>query len=106
MLNRPHSITADVELPTVATKACCSATAAMSAATSLFVQDGKLHYVHNYVGAEELARVVRDHVPAGKHALRYEFEPTGAPDLTAGKGTPGTAQLFVDGDRRARRISR
>jgi hypothetical protein len=24
--------------------------------------------------------------PAGRHALRYEFEPTGAPDLKTDKG--------------------
>ena len=62
----------------------------------MFVQDGRLHYVHNYVGAEEL-RVSSDQpVPHGKHALRYEFEPTGAPDLKNGKGAPGTAKLFVN----------
>jgi len=37
-------------------------------------------------------------VPAGRHALRYEFEPTGAPDLMAGRGTPGIGRLFVDGE--------
>ena len=30
--------------------------------------------------------------------MSYEFEPTGAPDLKNGKGAPGTAKLFVDGD--------
>jgi arylsulfatase len=29
--------------------------------------------------------------------LRFEFEPTGAPDFTAGKGAPGRFQLYVDG---------
>ena len=64
----------------------------------MFVQDGKLHYVHNYVGAEEL-RVSSDQpVPPGKHALSYEFAPTGPPDLKNGKGAPGTAKLLVDGE--------
>ena len=40
----------------------------------------------------------RDVVPAGRHTLRYEFEPTGAPDLTTGKGVPGRGQLYVDGE--------
>jgi hypothetical protein len=30
--------------------------------------------------------------------LRFEFEPTGAPDIPNGKGAPGRAQLYVDGD--------
>jgi arylsulfatase len=57
-----------------------------------------LHYVHNYVGAEELRVSSEQPVPPGKHALRYEFEPTGAPDLRTGKGAAGTAKLFVDGE--------
>jgi hypothetical protein len=37
-------------------------------------------------------------LPEGRHTLRYEFEPTGEPDFTVGKGAPGRAQLYVDGD--------
>ena len=33
----------------------------------------------------------------GRHALRYEFEPTGAPDIANGKGVPGRGQLYIDG---------
>jgi arylsulfatase len=35
-------------------------------------------------------------VPAGRHELRFEFEPTGAPDIRKGKGSPGRAQLYID----------
>jgi hypothetical protein len=38
-----------------------------------------------------------DAVPGGRHRLRFEFEPTGKPDFAQGKGSPGRAQLFVDG---------
>ncbi len=34
---------------------------------------------------------------AGKHELRFEFEPTGQPDMMQGKGAPGRLQLYVDG---------
>lgn len=37
-----------------------------------------------------------DPVPAGRHELRFEFEPTGKPDLATGKGAPGRAQLYID----------
>ena len=30
--------------------------------------------------------------------MRYEFEPTGAPDIRHGKGAPGHAQLYIDSD--------
>jgi arylsulfatase len=36
-------------------------------------------------------------VPAGRHELRFEFEPTGEMDLFQGKGAPGQLRLYVDG---------
>ncbi len=39
-----------------------------------------------------------DPVPEGRHTLRYEFEPTGPPDIRVGKGAPGRGQLYVDGE--------
>ena len=33
----------------------------------------------------------------GRHTLRFEFEPTGAPDIANGKGAPGRGQLYIDG---------
>jgi len=62
----------------------------------LFVKDKKLHYVHNYVGAEEFHLASNADVPAGKVSLRYEFEKTGEPDLKAGKGAAGKAQLYIN----------
>jgi hypothetical protein len=35
-------------------------------------------------------------VPAGAHELRFEFEPTGQPDMPHGRGAPGRLQLYVD----------
>ena len=37
-------------------------------------------------------------MPAGRHFLSMEFEPTGKPDVKNGRGTPGRVRLFVDGD--------
>ena len=71
---------------------------------SFYVKDGKLHYVHNYVGRRAARRRIRrDVVPAGKHELRFEFEPTGEPDIAQGQGQPGRLQLYVDGDPGRRR---
>ena len=35
---------------------------------------------------------------AGERTLRYEFEPTDPPDFAHGRGTPGLAHLYVDGE--------
>ena len=34
----------------------------------------------------------------GQHSLRFEFEPTGPPDIQNGKGAPGRLQLYLDGN--------
>jgi hypothetical protein len=38
-----------------------------------------------------------DTLPSGRHQLCFEFGPTGKPDITQGKGSPGRAQLYIDG---------
>ena len=75
----------------------CQGTAA--GGYSFYVKDGQLHYVHNYVGRQLLRRRVRRRRsrPA-EHELRFEFEPTGEPDMANGRGAPGRLQLYVDGD--------
>jgi arylsulfatase len=61
------------------------------------MKDGRLHYAHNYLG-RDLHRVSSpEPVTAGAHELRFEFEPTGQPDLPNGRGAPGRLQLYVDG---------
>jgi hypothetical protein len=52
---------------------------------------------YNYLGRDRFELQSPEAVPDGRHALRYEFEPTGAPDFKTGKGVPGRAQLYVDG---------
>jgi len=98
VLNRPHAITATVEIPAGGAQGVllCQGTAA--GGYSFFLQDGHLRYVHNYVGRELYTVTSPGAVPAGLHALRFEFEPTGEPDLPHGRGTPGLLQLYVDGE--------
>jgi hypothetical protein len=63
---------------------------------SLYVKDSRLHYAHNYVGRTTYRVSAANPLPAGRHQLRFEFEPTGQPDLAHGKGSPGRAQLYVE----------
>ncbi len=97
VLNRPHSITARVEIRDGA-DGVIVAHGGSSGGYSLFVKDHKLHYVQNYVGAGELHVESAGILPQGEHEVRFEFEPTGSPDVAHGKGAPGKGQLYVDGE--------
>ena len=97
LLNRPHSITATVEIPEDGAEGVLMCQGTAAGGYSFFVKDGRLHYVHNYVSRSLYTVSSPEPVPAGAHELRFEFEPTGKPDLPAGKGTPGHMQLYVDG---------
>ncbi len=94
VLNRVHTISADVEFAP-GDEGVIFCHGSNIGGYTLFVQDGRLQYVHNYVGAKELHVGSSEPIPPGRNSLRYQFEPTGAPDLTGGKGTPGRARLFV-----------
>lgn len=96
LLNRAHSITAEVEIPKGGAEGVLICHGGNVGGYTLFMKDNKLHYVHNYVGAEEFHLVSSVDVPTGKVELRYEFQPTGQPDLKAGKGSPGKAQLYIN----------
>jgi arylsulfatase len=97
VLNRPHSITADVEIPNHGAEGVLLCQGSAAGGYTLFLQHGKLHYVHNYVALEYFRVASNDPIPSGSHALRFEFEPTGDLDLRNGKGAPGRLQLYVDG---------
>jgi arylsulfatase A-like enzyme len=95
VLNRAHTITADVEIPRGGAEGVLVCHGSNVGGYGLFVKDKKLHYVHNYVGAEEFRVESNETIPEGRVSLRYEFEPTGKPDLAKGMGAPGRAQLYI-----------
>ncbi len=96
VLNRPHSITAEVDYRD-GQEGVLLSQGSGAGGYSLFVQYGRLHYVHNYVAVQEFHIESSEHVPQGRVQLRFEFEPTGAPDIAHGKGTPGRGQLYFNG---------
>jgi arylsulfatase A-like enzyme len=95
VLNRPHTITADVEIPAGGAEGVLVSMGGVDGGFTFFVKDGKLHYTYNYVAADYFRVASDGAVPTGKVALRFEFEPTGPPDVAKGKGAPGRAQLYV-----------
>jgi len=98
VLNRPHSITADVEIPKGGAEGVLLCCGSVQGGYSLYVQNGKLHYAYNYVDSQHFDIESTILVPEGCHKLRYEFEVTGKPDIMKGKGTPGIGRLYVDGE--------
>jgi arylsulfatase len=95
-LNRAHSFTAEVEIPKGGAEGVIISNGGIVGGYSLFIKDKKLHYVHNYVGAEEFHVESNVEVPEGRSELRFEFEPTGKPDFAKGWGAPGKAQLYIN----------
>jgi arylsulfatase len=96
VFNRPHSITAEVEIPAGGAEGVLLAQGGVSGGYVLYVKDGRLHYVHNYLSLEEFRVTSTVDLPEGAVALRYEFEPTTPPDFANGRGAGGRGQLYID----------
>ncbi len=97
VLNRSHSILADVEIPTGGAEGTLLSHGGIDGGYSFYVKCGKLHWAHNYVSRALYHVESNENVPEGRHQLGFEFEVTGKPDIANGKGSPGNAKLFIDG---------
>jgi arylsulfatase A-like enzyme len=97
VFNRPYSIEADVEIPVGGAEGVLLAQGGDAGGYTFYLEDGRLRYVYNYVGRDRFELESTDPLPKGRHTLRYEFEPTGEPDIRNGKGVPGRGQLYVEG---------
>jgi arylsulfatase len=96
VINRSHSITAEVDIPEAGAEGVLLSYGGNEGGYALYVQDNKLHYAQNVVSSKLLHVESVEQIPSGRHSLRFEFEPTAKPDIKAGKGVPGRAQLYVD----------
>jgi len=97
IINRSHSITADVEIPTGGAEGVLISQGGVDGGYSFFVQNGRLHYLYNYVARTFYHVESNIPVPEGRHQLRYEFEKTGDPDIFKGMGAAGRGQFYIDG---------
>ena len=88
--NRSHAITAEVEIPSGGAEGVLLAMGSAYGGYVLFIQDGRLHYVHNFCSLEEHRVSSAQPVPAGAHTLRFEFTKTGE--------HKGTGALLIDGE--------
>ncbi|HLG92309.1 MAG TPA: sulfatase-like hydrolase/transferase, partial [Acidimicrobiales bacterium] len=88
--NRAHRISAEVEVPPGGAEGVLIAQGSGLGGWSLFVKDGRLAYVHNYV-SYELHRIGAERpVAEGAHRLEFRYVPTGQHQ--------GRGELWVDGD--------
>jgi arylsulfatase len=61
----------------------------------MFVQDGRLHYVYNFLGEAEQKMTSSEPIPLGRHSFGVAYVRTGTVE---GSHTPaGDAALYVDG---------
>jgi arylsulfatase A-like enzyme len=97
ILNRPHTVSALVEIPDEGAEGVLVSQGGVDGGFTFFMRDGKLTYGYNYVADQRFTIVSDVDVPAGRHALSFEFEPTAEPEPLKGKGSPGKLTLFVDG---------
>lgn len=96
LLGKEHTITAHVEIPKDGSEGVLACAGGEFGGWSLFLKDGKLHYVHNFLKVEHFAVSSPKPVSAGKHALAVRFVPTGShlkPDYFT-----GDVALSVDGE--------
>jgi arylsulfatase len=97
ILNRPYSITAEVDIPTTEVEGVLLSFGGNDGGISFYLQAGKLCFAYNYVAAAYTYVKSKDSFQPGHHFLSMQFEPTGKPDFAKGKGAPGTVTLLVDG---------
>ena len=81
VLNRPHSITASVELPEGGAEGVLLSQGSAAGGYSLFIKDRRLHYVHNYVGRQPAQGLLTRPGPAGRAraALRVRADRRAGP---------------------------
>jgi arylsulfatase len=92
---RNHAITAHVDMPAKGAEGVLASLGGEFGGFSLFVQGGRLYYVHNYLKMQQFELASNRPVPPGPHQLTVRFEATGKhqkPDYST-----GNVQLLIDG---------
>jgi arylsulfatase len=90
--NKSFRITAHVEIPAANAEGVLVSAGGRFGGYGLYLQDGKLVYLHNLLGVARYKVASEEKIPAGKHVLTLDFQYDG---LGLGKG--GLATLLVDG---------
>ncbi|MGB0383998.1 MAG: arylsulfatase [Ardenticatenaceae bacterium] len=99
VLNRSHTITADVHIPAEGAEGMIISQGTHEAGYAFFIKGCDIYWVHNYVGS--VYYYVRSHnksgLPEGSYSLKFEFEavkPAPA-DIESGRGASGVGRLYI-----------
>jgi len=77
VINRSHNITARVEIPAGGAEGVIVSNGSLDGGYSLFVQDGRLKYVSNYLGREHFVIEADKPLPEGEVIVTMRWEKTG-----------------------------
>ena len=89
------SVLADVAVDTTGAEGVLYKQGAGHGGHVLFVQDGRLHYIYNFMGEDEQKLSAPDPLPLGDHVFGVRYDRTGTVE---GSHTPlGDVSLYVDG---------
>jgi arylsulfatase A-like enzyme len=97
LLGRDHTITAYATIPENGAEGVLACSGGEFGGWSLFIKDGHLHYVHNYLKMQEFDVASSGKVPAGAHRLSVHFslkEKSLKPDFFT-----GDISIFIDNEK-------
>jgi arylsulfatase len=92
ILNKPYTITADVEIPFGGGDGMLATLGGRFGGYGLYVLKGKPVFVYNFVDLERFRWEGQEALTPGKHTIVFDFKPDGS-----GFGKGGTGVLKVDG---------
>jgi arylsulfatase A-like enzyme len=91
---RSFSVMAEVDIQSPEAEGVLFAHGGRFGGHSLYIKDGTLRYVYNWLGKHEQQIVSSENVPSGRHILGVRFEVQG----NDGPSPTGTATLYFDDD--------
>ena len=97
LLGSDHTITAHVEIPSGGAEGVLACSGGEFGGWTLFLKDGKFHYVHNYLKISQDKLSSPKDLPAGKHRLGIHFTPRERSETPA--FTLGDVALLVNGEK-------
>jgi hypothetical protein len=93
--NRSHTITAEVDIPKAGGEGVIICQGGRFAGWSLYMKDGRVSFVHNWVGKQRYTITSSNSLSPGRAIIRYEFTYEGGKK----PGLGGMGTISVDGEK-------
>jgi len=95
--NKSYAVTAEVQVSVSDPEGVIVAQGANFGGWAIYVKQGKLKYVYNYLGLQTFYVETQDSLIPGRHQVRMEFQYDGQ-----GLGKGGVVSLYVDGQEKGK----